>query len=90
MMSITRLVVSLAKMSMEPLVPAFTMAALAATVPVGAFKLATTGFVCPVGHAVRPASVGIRATCRMPRMLPARAPFLRVGDYAGPTAKDHD
>ena len=39
MMSITRLVVSLAKMSMEPLVPAFTMAALAATVPVGAFKL---------------------------------------------------
>ena len=52
-MSITRLVASLAKMSTEPLVPAFTMAALATTVPVGAFKLATTGFAWPVGQAVR-------------------------------------
>src|ERR1035438_5303434 len=52
LMSITRLVASLAKMSMEPLAPAFTTAALATTVPVGAFKLATKGFVCPAGHAV--------------------------------------
>ena len=52
-MSITRSVALLANTVMEPPVPACTMAALAVTVPVMAFKLATTGCVSPVGHAVR-------------------------------------
>src|ERR1039457_6335892 len=52
-MSITRSVGLLANTSMEPLVPAGMMAALATTVPVKAFKLAASGIVCPVGQAVR-------------------------------------
>src|ERR1022692_99160 len=53
LMSITTSVALLANTSMEPMVPAGTMAALAVTVPVIAFKLEACGFACPVGHVVR-------------------------------------
>jgi len=53
LISITRLVLLLANTSIDPFVPAGTIAALAVTAPVNAFKLAATGRDCPVGHAVR-------------------------------------
>jgi hypothetical protein len=50
--SITRLVGLLANTSTEPAVPVGTMAALAVTAPVSAFKLEASGIVCPVGQVV--------------------------------------
>src|SRR5579859_2542113 len=52
-MSITKSVLSVVKTSTEPLLPAGTTTAFAATVPVGSFSEATTGRICPVGQAVR-------------------------------------
>ncbi len=52
-MSITKSVLLVTNTEMSPLAPAGTMAALAVTVPVGAFSVETRGCVCPVGQVVR-------------------------------------
>ncbi len=41
------------KTDTSPLLPAGTMAPLAATDPVGEFSVDTSGWVCPLGHIVR-------------------------------------
>jgi hypothetical protein len=51
--SITTSVVLVANKSTPPFVPAGTIAALLTTVPVGAFKVDTSGWGWPVGHAAR-------------------------------------
>src|SRR3982751_6051692 len=51
-MSMTRSVGLLAKTLTSPPLPAGTMAALAVTVPVSAFRDATVGCACPLAHAV--------------------------------------
>ncbi len=52
-MSISRSVASLENTSIDPLVPARTMAALATTPPFGAFNVEAFGSVTPVGNAVK-------------------------------------
>jgi hypothetical protein len=51
-MSMTISVGLLAKMSIEPLVPAATMAALPTMNPWGEITVAASGRACPVGYAV--------------------------------------
>jgi hypothetical protein len=53
LISITRSESLLAATETAPFVPADTMAALAVTAPVGAFRVETSGCGCPVGHVVR-------------------------------------
>ena len=52
-MSIRRSVSLLPYASIEPLVPAGTMAVLAVMAPVRAFRVETVGWAVPVGHALR-------------------------------------
>src|ERR1039457_5058002 len=61
-MSITTSVGSLAYTSMDPPVPAGTMAALATIVPVRSFSVEASGRVCKVGQVVRkPTGAGATA-----------------------------
>lgn len=55
----------------EELWPAGTMAALATIVPVGSFKVETTGFDCPVGH-----------TVKYPRGCPPMGTAVKLNEYA--------
>src|ERR1700674_3936022 len=52
-MSITRSVLSVVNTFTAPPTPAGTTTAFERTVPVGSFSEATSGWVCPAGHAVR-------------------------------------
>jgi len=63
--SIIKSVELLAYTSIEPFVPAGTIAALAVTVPVVELKFAVPGCVCPVGHAVTNPSGPCGTTARL-------------------------
>src|ERR1035438_2686785 len=94
-----RSVLSVTYTLMAPLVPEGTIAALAVTAPVVAFKLEPSGCSCPVGHPVRYPRVGrgtavkfSESPCALLGMLQElestgkkrTCPPLRVGPPKGP------
>src|ERR1019366_8820750 len=82
-MSITTSVGSLAYTSMDPSVPAGTIAALATIVPVRSFSVEASGRVCRVGQVVRkPTGAGSTAVkfSEYPCAAAGRLQALRTGN----------